>query len=328
MKDYKNILIIKMSSLGDVIHALPSLYALRELFPDARITWAIHENFAGILPGEPWINDVYVVDRKRIKKIRYLLQVRKDLHRKRFDLVIDLQMIAKSGLISFLSGGHERIGYNDARECSWLFSRAISGKYKHGHIIEQLLDVIRYLGWQGSEIHFPLHDYRNELLIMREKLCDAGVIGKYVLLVPGTRGEEKKWPIAYWGELAKRLAEAKVFCIISGTENEKLMADEICKFANSKYVINFMGKTSLLELVALEKMAALHVSSDTGSLHIANALGIPIVALFGPTLPYRSGPYGNDCNEVLLAKNPGCEGTRMDTISVAVVYDSCMKILS
>ena len=170
MKDYKNILVIKMSSLGDIIHALPSLYALRELFPDACITWAIHESFAKILPGKPWIDNVYVIDRKRIKKINYLLQVRKDLHKKHFDLVIDLQMIAKSGLISFLTGCHERIGYNDARECSGLFSRAISGKYKNGHIIEQLLDVIRYLGWQGNGIHFPLHDYTNELSVVREKL--------------------------------------------------------------------------------------------------------------------------------------------------------------
>ena len=179
MKDYKNILVIKMSSLGDIIHALPSLYALRELFPDACITWAIHESFAKILPGKPWIDNVYVIDRKRIKKINYLLQVRKDLHKKQFDLVIDLQMIAKSGLISFLTGCHERIGYNDARECSGLFSRAISGKYKNGHIIEQLLDVIRYLGWQGNGIHFPLHDYKNELSVVRKKLSEANMYFLY-----------------------------------------------------------------------------------------------------------------------------------------------------
>ena len=328
MKDYKNILVIKMSSLGDIIHALPSLYALRELLPDACITWAIHESFAKILPGKPWIDNVYVIDRKRIKKINYLLQVRKDLHKKHFDLVIDLQMIAKSGLMSFLTGCHERIGYNDARECSGLFSRAISGKYKNGHIIEQLLDVIRYLGWQGSGIHFPLHDYKNELSVVREKLSEAGVIGKDVLLVPGTRGENKKWPIKYWGELAKRLAKKGVFCIISGTVGEKPMADEIRRIAQSKYVVDFIGKTNLLELIALEKMAAVHVSSDTGPLHIANAVGTPIIALFGPTLPYRSGPYGNRYSEVLLAETPGHEVTNMGTISVEAVYDSCMKKLS
>lgn len=328
MKDYKNILVIKMSSLGDIIHALPSLYALRELFPDACITWAIHESFAKILPGKPWIDNVYVIDRKRIKKINYLLQVRKDLHKKHFDLVIDLQMIAKSGLISFLTGCHERIGYNDARECSGLFSRAISGKYKNGHIIEQLLDVIRYLGWQGNGIHFPLHDYKNELSVVRKKLSEAGVIGKYVLLVPGTRGENKKWPIKYWGELAKRLAKKGIFCIISGTVGEKPMADEIRRIAQSKYVVDFIGKTNLLELIALEKMAAVHISSDTGPLHIANAVGTPIIALFGPTLPYRSGPYGNRYSEVLLAETPGYEVTNMSTISVEAVYGSCMKKLS
>lgn len=103
------------------------------------------------------------------------------------------------------------------------------------------------------------------------------------------------------------------------------MADEIRRIAQSKYVVDFIGKTNLLELIALEKMAAVHISSDTGPLHIANAVGTPIIALFGPTLPYRSGPYGNRYSEVLLAETPGHEVTNMGTISVEAVYDSCMK---
>ena len=190
------------------------------------------------------------------------------------------------------------------------------------------LNSLRYLGWQGSGIHFPLHDYKNELSVVRKKLSEAGVIGKYVLLVPGTRGENKKWPIGYWGELAKRLAKKGIFCIISGTVGERPMADEIRRIAQSKYVVDFMGKTNLLELIALEKMAAVHVSSDTGPLHIANAVGTPIIALFGPTPPYRNGPYGNRYSEVLLAENPGHGVTNMGTISVEAVYDSCMKKLS
>ena len=106
------------------------------------------------------------------------------------------------------------------------------------------------------------------------------------------------------------------------------MADEIRRIAQSKYVVDFIGKTNLLELIALEKMGAVHVSSDTGPLHIANAVGTPIIALFGPTLPYRSGPYGNRYSEVLLAETPGHEVTNMGTISVEAVYDSCMKKLS
>ena len=162
-KKYKNILIIKMSSLGDIIHALPSLYALRKAYPEARITWAVHPAFAGILPGKPWIDEVYLVDRKRINQLSYWREIRKDLHAHHFDLIIDLQMIAKSGLISFLSGGKKKIGYNDAREGSFLFSKPISGPHKHGHIIEQLLDVMRYLGCPADKIEFPLPDLTKEM---------------------------------------------------------------------------------------------------------------------------------------------------------------------
>ena len=86
MKDYKNILIIKMSSLGDVIHALPTLYAMRKNWPNARITWAIHEQFASLLPGTPWVDDVIIIDKKRLKKPAYLYQLRKDLHSRHFDI--------------------------------------------------------------------------------------------------------------------------------------------------------------------------------------------------------------------------------------------------
>ena len=103
------------------------------------------------------------------------------------------------------------------------------------------------------------------------------------------------------------------------------MEEEILKRADSPYVIPLMGKTSLLELAALEKAASVHVSSDTGPLHIANAMKTPIVALFGPTMPQRSGPYGNPYSTVLMAKNPGHEDTDMSTISVDQVLEEVVK---
>lgn len=252
-KTYKNILIIKMSSLGDIIHALPSLYALRKAYPEARITWAVHPAFAGILPGKPWIDEVYLVDRKRIKQLSYWREIRKDLHAHHFDLVIDLQMIAKSGLISFLSGGKEKIGYHDGREGSFLFSKPISGPHKHGHIIEQLLDVMRYLGCPADKIEFPLPDLTKEMETVTTLLRTNGVKGRYVLLVPGTRGDYKKWPIEYWGELARKLAEDKITTVIAGSKGEMPMGEAIRKISPSPYTVNLMGQTNLLELTALEK---------------------------------------------------------------------------
>ena len=115
MKDYKNILIIKMSSLGDVIHALPTLYAVRKNWPNAHITWAIHEQFASLLPGTPWVDDVIIIDKKQLKKPSYLYQLRKDLHSRHFDMTLDLQCIAKSAIVSLLSGAPEKYGYWELR---------------------------------------------------------------------------------------------------------------------------------------------------------------------------------------------------------------------
>lgn len=325
--EYKNILIIKMSSLGDIIHALPSLYVLRKSYPKVRITWAVHPAFAALLPGKPWIDEIYYIDRKKITNLPYLAKVRKDLHSRHFDLVIDLQMIAKSALISFLSGGRRKIGYWDAREGSFLVSHPIAGSHKHGHIIDQLLDVMGSLGCDISHYQFPVHDHEEEKNRIQKKLRAAGVKGEYVVLVPGTRGDFKKWPITYWGELARRLSESKIYTIISGTASEKNMGKQIQALSPSSYTINFTGETNLLELAALDEMAALHISCDTGPLHIANAMQTPLIALFGPTLPGRSGPYGNAHADVLLAKDPGTMETKMGTISVESVYALAMKKL-
>ncbi len=325
---YQNILIIKMSSLGDVIHALPSLYVLRKTYPEARITWAVHPAFGALLPGKPWIDEIYYVDRKRIKDWSYLKSVRQDLHSRRFDLVIDLQMIAKSALIAALSGGRKKIGYWDAREGSFLVSHPIKGPHQHGHIIEQLLDVMAYLRCDTSHFEFPVHPHDEEKKSVRAMLAEAGVTGRYVVIVPGTRGEHKKWPIENWGNLAAKLAEENIYTVISGAPSEKEMGETICRLSPSSYTVDLIGKTDLLELAALDEMASLHISCDTGPLHIANAMQTPLIALFGPTLPDRSGPYGNPGADVLLAENPGKETTDMSTIAVDDVFRLAMKKLN
>lgn len=324
---YTNILIIKMSSLGDVIHALPSLYVLRRAMPEACITWAVHPAFAALLPGMPWIDEIYYVDRKRIKDWSYLRTVRQDLHSRRFDLVIDLQMIAKSALIAALSGGKKKIGYWDAREGSFLVSHPVKGPHQHGHIIEQLLDVMAALGCDTSRFEFPVHPHEEEKITVKQKLTAAGVSGRYAVIVPGTRGEHKKWPVSCWGALAQKLAEKQIYTVISGAPSEADMGREIRALSPSPYTVDLIGQTSLLELAALDEMAALHISCDTGPLHIANAMQTPLIALFGPTLPDRSGPYGNPRADVLLADDPGKETTDMSTIPVESVFELAMKKL-
>lgn len=324
-KTYKRILIIKMSSLGDIIHALPTLSVLRRTFPEAEITWAVHPAFAGLLPGKPWIDEIYYVDRKRIKNLPYLMQVRRDLHARHFDLVIDLQMIAKSALIAALSGGKKKAGYWDGREGSFLVSKPLKGPHWKGHIIEQLLDVAAALGGDTSRFSFPIREHEKEKEAVRERLAAAGVSGPYAVLVPGTRGERKKWPITSWGELARGLIAAGTPVVISGAPGEEAMGQAITEAAPG--ALNLIGKTSLLELAALDEMAALHISCDTGPLHIANAMGTPLIALFGPTLPDRSGPFGNPSADVLLADHPGKPDTDMASIPAESVLALSLRKL-
>ncbi len=324
---YENILIVKMSSLGDVIHALPTLSCLRKTYPDAKITWAVHPAFSALLPGKPWVDEVVFIDRGRIRQISYLRKLRKELHARHFDLVIDLQMIAKSALVSALSGAKEHIGYWDAREGSFLVSKPIAGAHKNGHIIEQLLDVAAYLGCDVSEFSFPICEHEAEKKTVTAMLSEKGIDGKYVVLVPGTRGEHKKWPIEFWGELAARLAKEKVYTVISGAPSEADMGKAIQEISPSSYTVDLIGRTNLKELAALDEMAALHISCDTGPLHIANAMQTPLIALFGPTLPDRSGPFGNPFADTFLADDPGKPTTKMETISVDEVFALSMKKL-
>lgn len=324
-KNYKNILIVKMSSLGDIIHALPTLSVLRRTFPEAKITWAVHPAFSGLLPGKPWIDEIYYVNREKIKNLPYLMQVRRELHARHFDLVIDLQMIAKSALIAALSGGKEKVGYWDGREGSFLVSKPLKGGHAKGHIIEQLLDVAAALGGDISNFSFPIREHEKEKEAVRERITAAGIDGPYAVLVPGTRGERKKWPLSDWGELARGIIAAGTPVVISGAPGEEDMGRTIAKTAPG--ALDLVGKTSLIELVALDEMAGLHISCDTGPLHIANAVGTPLIALFGPTLPDRSGPFGNPCADVLLADHPGNPDTDMATISVKSVLDLSLQKL-
>ena len=152
-KEYKRILIIKMSSLGDVLHAMPTLAAAREAWPDAHITWAVHKEFSALLPGKPYIDEVVYIDRKKLKNIPYLWDLRKILHAHQFDLCIDLQCLAKSALVALLSGAKEKYGYWETREGSWLVNKGLTGPHKYDHVIERYLDTtIKMQQWSDDAV--------------------------------------------------------------------------------------------------------------------------------------------------------------------------------
>ena len=325
MKQYHNILIVKLSSLGDVIHASPCAHALRELFPSARISWIVEKNFAGLLVGSPALDEVIQVDLDYLRKapfldgVAYLRALKKDLRARRFDLVLDLQGLFKSALVAWMTGCPERYGYGELREGSWLISQRVSGAHAKDHVIQRYLDVIRFLGSDVAEPTFPLPDFSLEKQGVERLLTGCAPASKRIVFAPGTSKANKEWPVSHYAALAKLLShEGWTFVIVGGNgdrEKGRQLAELIGPAA-----VDLTGKTNLKELAALLSDAALFVSGDTGPLHIAVAVGVPIVAMYGPTRPERTGPYGKQTAVVRAAKEAGC---LMAAITPGEVHQAC-----
>ncbi len=338
--DYKNILIIKMSSLGDVIHTLPFSAALRRLYPKARISWLVHPQFSGFLPDPPTIDKIIYFDKVAfnklgiLQKISFLRKFRQELHAEKFDLVIDMQGLFKSAVVAALTGCPNRIGYCEMREGSNLVSQAICGSHAHDHVIERYLDVVRYLGADVKEIEFPLPDLTKEEQSVKKKLTDEGLSEqKYVVFVPGARWETKEWPPEHYAALADKVTKNGTFVVLAGGPDEKAKAARILELAQTKKIIDLTGQTSLKELAALIKGCQVFISGDTGPLHFAAALKKPLVAMYGPTKPDRTGPYGSDKATVLItpAACAGClkkhcsDWHCMGDIKPEMVYNEYIK---
>ena len=310
MKEYQNILIIKMSSLGDVLHALPTLYALRENCPKARIVWAVHENFSAVLPGKPYIDDIVYIDKKRLKSLLYWRELRHTLHAYHFDVSFDLQGLAKSAIVAWNSGAEEKYGYWEMREGSFLVSKGLKGSHQYDHVIERYLDTVRVLGGKVDAIEFPLPNISAVQSVMKQRLYADGMKGDYIAIVPGARWTVKEWPLAYWHEFIHRITDTGMNVVLLGSKDDTEKGREIIEHISSSRVFDYTGKTNLKELMAAIANARLYISADTGPLHIANALKKELIALFGPTCPDRTGPYGGaDSSYIHMLISPTSKAT-------------------
>ena len=333
--EYNNILIIKMSSLGDVLHTLPFVAELRERFPQARLTWLVHPQFSGFVPDPPMVDEVIYFDKVKFNKMSIgkkwscFKEMRSLLHSRNFDLVIDMQGLFKSAVLAAISGCNNRIGYCEMREGSGLVSKAITGAHAKDHVIERYLDVARYLGCAIKDIRFPMPDLQKEWQAVQEKT--EAVKEPYVVLVPGARWETKKWPIEYFSELAEMILRDGKQVVLAGGPEDTSLGSQITRL--SPGVTDLTGKTGLRELGALIQHSTAYISGDTGPLFIAAAMKRPLIALYGPTRPDRTGPYGS--SEAVIIRAPvscaGCLKKRcskwicMKAITPEMVFDEYKK---
>lgn len=315
--EYKNILLIKMSSLGDILHTLPFAAALRQRYPKAKITWLVHPQFAGFVPDAPVIDEIIYFDKVKFKamglgaKLKYFCEMRRLLHSKNFDLVIDMQGLFKSAVIAAISGCNNRIGYCEMREGSGLISRAIKGEHFQAHVIERYLDVARYLGAKIDsldDVHFPMPDLSKETALVQQKMQELGWNGEdYVVIVPGARWWTKEWPVEHYAVLAEKIVCDGKYVVLAGGPDDAVKGKKITSICRDHRLLDMIGKTSLRELAALIKGCKFYISADTGPLHFAAALKKPLIAMYGPTKADRTGPYGSK-NSVVLLSPAECVG--------------------
>lgn len=304
------ILIVKPSSLGDIIHSLPLLDAIKHCFPEAEIHWVVARGFEGILEGHPMINRLWVIDKSGWKKLTNISHtildfkaLSNELKKERFDMAIDLQGLLRSGLISKASGAKVRIGlkgYKEAREGSFLFhtDRVSVGK-GIVHAVDRYLSVADYLGCERGETAFPLPPSSEVSEHLKAVMKDP-----YAVFVPGARWPTKRWPPEYFGELAEIIKNnTSIGSLVVGSRDDEEIGRMIEESSGGS-AVSIAGRSSLKELVEVIRNARAVISTDSGPMHIASALGVPIVAIFGPTSPERTGPYGK--NNIVIRSTLKC----------------------
>ncbi|MCX5678399.1 MAG: lipopolysaccharide heptosyltransferase II [Candidatus Omnitrophica bacterium] len=306
----QNILIIKMSAIGDVILSIPSLRAIRAKYPNARIKVLTALSSREVLDGCPYINDRIVCDfKERHKGIKGLWWLAREVRKECFEIVIDLQNNRKSHILAYLSLAGLRYGYDNGK-LSFLLNRKIKNDAPHLDPIEHQFRALRMAGVKPADKQLALWPSERDKAWAKKFLEDNWVRqGQNLIGInvrASTRWVSKNWPSGHIVELCDRLAkEYNVRVILTGTDEDVEYAEAIASSARSKPIIS-AGKTTVMELAALIKCFKVFLTPDSAPMHIASAMGTPFVALFGPTDPARHVAPSGNCVVLCKAREVRC----------------------
>jgi len=343
-----SILVVRLSSRGDVVFATAMIPALRRSFPTARITWVVEEESRGVVEGHPRLDRVVVLPRTTIRRAiarGRLVEARRavgsflrDLRSERYDLALDVQGILRSGLVTRLSGARRRIGLG-SKEGSGVLMHDVVASTGHGHtrVCSEYYHLATELGLAVPEFPMDVSAPREALGSAERHLREAGLeSNRFVVLVPFTTRPQKHWFEERWSALAERVADRFVLpSVVLGSPDDRDAMDRI-RSGSTATLYDFVGTTSLAEAAAVVARAAAVVGVDTGLTHMAIAARRPTVALFGSTLPYLDTPesvsrilhHEIDCSP--CRKNPTCGGewTCMRALDVMRVEAALGEVLA
>lgn len=315
----QRILVVRLGSMGDIVHTLPAVIALRNAFPNAHIGWTVEQRWTPLLaaegsppsgmrgPERPLVDQVHVVNtlawRKALLSVGTWREIRaavSDLRIVNYEVAFDFQGTFKSAVLAQLSRAPIRIGFDRPREKPATMSYTTRVEAVGQHIIEQNLSLIRTIVSGASGISFSLPiDSAAETKVSTELAAHDG--REFALISPGGGWGAKCWAPERYGEVARGLDGLGVQSLINYGPGEERLAREVERYSQgaAKAVLCSIG-----ELLALTRRARLFIGGDTGPMHLAAAFGVPVVAIFGPTDPARNGPFARE--DIVVRRLPPC----------------------
>jgi len=305
----QNILVVKLSAIGDVIHALPVSYALKETFPNAKVTWVVEPPAYDILTNNPYIDEIIVFEKKKFKSIggflKHIPAFASRMKSGHYDVTLDLQGLGKSAAITYLSHAPIKLGTCNMRELSQYVSTPVCGPNQNGHIVDRYLDVVRALGCKVDHVEFPIHitDTEADLTIKRMQQAGMTEANPYVVLAIGANWPNKRWPTTYYAKLIDWLYTKSLIPVLigGGVVDDRLVAEINAK--TEIPAIDLVGKTTLKQAAYVIRGAKALVGGDTGMTHLAAALRQNTIEIMGPTDAKRNGPYGQQENAIEITQD-------------------------
>jgi lipopolysaccharide heptosyltransferase I len=336
----QRILIVKPSSLGDVVTALPVLRGLRRSFPNAAISWLISNTCSALIQHDTDLDEVILFERKKLgaflwsaKSFKALRQLIHDLHHARFDWAIDLQGLFRSGFLTAATGAHLRAGFADTREMAGIFyTKKIMPQ--RPHTVDRNVELARALGVDANGADMTLQVQPQAMDWADKFLAGTGLHGRdFVICVPPCRWASKQYPLRHWRSVATALAKRMRVVLIGSPGPQEMQLCSAVADGLGPAVINAAGTTNVAQMVALIARAAGVICCDSSAKFIAPAVGVGVVAIIGPTRVELTGPYPTGTAIVADVPCQGClrrhccHNTCMETIQPAQVLQAAGKML-
>jgi heptosyltransferase-1 len=309
-------LIVRLGSLGDIIFTLPAVAALRASFPDARIDWLIDRRWMALVEGNPHVTRIIALPDRSVKTY---FGCAKSLRENRYTCAIDIQALYKSAALAWLSRAPVRIGFTRhfVREsgAALLYTKRVAPR--EPHMVGQNMELAMAAGARAVPVQFPLHVTPEAAQSVNAMLGDIGA-KTFAVFSPGGGWRSKCWPAERFGQLAVRLVrDLGLRSVVNAGPGEEALA--AAAVGASEGTLTALPKMPLDRLMALLQRAAIVVAADSGPLHLAVALGTPVVGLFGPTRPARNGPYNSEDIVVRNATESETTYKRRDAYSPAML---------